>query len=249
MSRPGKILLGVFGTVIVLVIIITIVVFTNLNRGLKYAVEEYGPSVTGTPVNLNQVDVALFSGKAELHGLEIGNPKEFESDYAFKLNDVMVSLVPESLTSDTIVVEKIVVGGASLNAEFDGTKSNLQQILNNLKKASGPSTQGEQPAGGAEPGKAKKFIVKEFRFTGGEATVLSDIANVQRSVNIPAIEVHDIGNASGGVTVAELAEQLLRPVIDKTLEKAKTEVLQQGTEQIKQKAQEKLEEKLKGLIQ
>lgn len=249
MSRPGKILLGFVGTVIVLVIIVVAVVFFNLNRGLKYAVEHYGPSVTGTPVNLNQVDLSLLSGQAELRGLEIGNPTGFDSGYAFKLNAIKVNLVPESLTSDTIVVNQLLVDGASLNAQFKGTKSNLQQILDNVKKSSGPSGQEEQPAGQAEPGKAKKFIVKEFRFINGEVTASSDIANMQRNAKIPAVEVHDVGSAAGGVTVAELTEQLLRPVIDKALQNAKAEMLQQGTEQLKQKAQEKLQNQLKGLMQ
>ncbi|MCO6441731.1 MAG: AsmA family protein [Nitrococcus mobilis] len=249
MSRPGKIVLGLVGTLIVLVIIAVVVVFTNLNRFIKYGVEEYGPSVTGTPVSLDQVDVSPFSGKGELHGLEIGNPTGFDGDYAFKLDDIKVQLVPESLPSDTIIIKEILIGGASLNAEFKGTNSNLQQILDNLKKASEPSTQAEQPAAETEPGKAKKFIVKEFRFTGGEVTASSDLANIQRTTQIPAVEVQDIGNASGGVTAAELTEQLLRPIIAKALQKAEAEVLQQGTEQIKQKAQEKLQDKLKGLMQ
>lgn len=247
MSRVGKISLGFISTVIVLVIIAIILVFMNLNRGLKYAVEHYGPSVTGTPVNLEQADVSFFSGKAELHGLKIGNPAGFDSGYAFKLNDIKVALVPESLTSNTIVINQLLVDGASLNAQFKGTKSNLQQILDNLEGSSKSSTQGKQPAGKAEPGTAKKFVVKDFRFTNGEVAVSSDIANVQRTAKIPPIEIHDL--AAGGVTIAELTEQLLRPIIAKTIETAKGQVLQQGTEQIKQKAQEKLQEGLKGLMQ
>ncbi len=261
MSRPGKIVLGLVGTLIVLVIIAVVVVFTNLNRLIKYGVEEYGPSVTGTSVSLDQVDLSPFSGKGELRGLEIGNPTGFDGDYAFKLDDIKVQLIPESLTSDTVVIKEILIGGASLNAEFKGTNSNLQQILDNLKKTSEPSAQeeepseqpaeqpSEQPTAETEPGKAKKFIVKEFRFTGGEVTASSDLANIQRTTSIPAVEVQDIGNASGGVTAAELTEQLLRPIIDKALQKAQGEILEQGTEQMKQKAQEKLQDKLKGLMQ
>ncbi|HET8700384.1 MAG TPA: AsmA family protein [Nitrococcus sp.] len=246
MSRPGKIIVGFFSTVVVLVIVVVVAVLLNLNRGLKYAVEHYGPSVTGTPVNLDKVDVSLLSGKAELHGLKIGNPPGFDSGYAFKLNDVKVDLVPKSVTSDTIIVSKLLVDGASLNAQFKGLKSNLQQILDNVKKSSGSSTQ-EQPAGKTAPG--KKFIVKEFRFTGGEVIASSDIANTQRTAQIPAVEVHDVGNAAGGVTIAQLTEQLLRPVIAKAIENAKAQALQQGAEQIKQKAQENLQEKVKKLIE
>ncbi|MDN5849124.1 MAG: AsmA family protein [Nitrococcus sp.] len=249
MSRPGKILFGVVGTVAVIVIILIVVLFLTLDRSLKYAVEQYGPSLTGTPVNLNQVELALFSGNAALHGLKIGNPDGFESPYAFKLSDLKVSLVPESLANDTIVVKEIVVGGASLNAEFDGMKTNLKQILENLKQSSGPPTQEQQPAPEANTGKPKKFIVQEFRFTGGEVSVLSDVANVKQTVSIPAFAVHDIGTAEGGVTVAQLTTELLQPIINKALEQAKTKALQQATEQIKDKAQEKVGETLKGLIQ
>ena len=248
MSRPGKIVLGVVGTLIVLAIIAVAVIFTNLNRFLKYGVEEYGPSITGTSVSLNEVDVSPFSGKGELHGLEIGNPEGFDGEYAFKLDDIKVQLVPDTLTNDTLVVKEILIGGARLHAQFKGTKSNLQKILDNVKKSSGTAAETEQ-AGETKPGKAQKFIVKEFRFTGGEVMASSDVAQVKRTAEIPAFEVQNIGNATGGVTAAELTEQLLRPMIDKALQKAQGEVLKQGAEQFKQKAQEKLQDKLKGLTQ
>ncbi|MDN5872516.1 MAG: AsmA family protein [Nitrococcus sp.] len=253
MSRPGKILFGIVGTVAVIVIILFVVLFLTLDRSLKYAVEEYGPSVTGTPVNLDEVKLALFSGNAELHGLKIGNPEGFESPYAFKLGDLKVNLVPESLASDTIVVKELVVGGASLNAEFDGMKSNLKQILDNVKQSAGSSGQEQQPAPEAGTGKPKKFIVQEFRFTGGEVSVLSDVANVKQTASIPGFAIHDIGSAEGGVTVAELTKVLLQPIINKAIEQAKAKALQQASEQIKEKVQEKVQDKvgetLKGLMQ
>lgn len=248
MSRPGKIVLGFVGTLIVLAIIAVAVVFTNLNRLLKYGVEEYGPSITGTTVNLNEVDVSPFSGAGELHGLEIGNPEGFDGDYAFKLDDVKVALVPDTLRDETVVIEEILIGGARLHAQFKGTRSNLQQILDNVKQSSGTATQADQE-GEAQPGKPRKFIVKAFRFTGGEVIASSDVAQASRTVELPAFEVQDIGSASGGVTAAELTEELLRPMVDKALQKAQSEVLKQGTEQFKQKAQEKLRDKLKGLTQ
>lgn len=249
MSRPGKILLGVVSTVVVLVVIAVVLVLTNLNRGIKYGIEHYGPSLTGTPVSLNKAKVSLLSGQGELDGLEIGNPKGFDSGYAFKLNEVKMSLDPESLTHETIVVNEILVDGASLNAEFKGTRSNLQQILDHLKQSAGSSAKEEQPTGGSEAGKGKKFIIKQFRFTNGDVTVLSDLAKVQQTARIPTVSVSGIGEKSGGATLAEVSEQLLRPVIKTALAKARSQALQQGAGQIKEKAKQQLEQKLKGLTQ
>jgi hypothetical protein len=42
-----------------------------------------------------------------------------------------------------------------------------------------------------------------------------DIANIKRTIDIPDISLHDIGVKSGGVNGAELARQILHPVIEK----------------------------------
>lgn len=86
--------------------------------------------------------------------------------------------------------------------------------------------------------------------------MILDAANARRQIDIPDISVHDIGVKSGGVDAAELAKQLLRPVIERILDEARSaarqkaeDVLQKKGDELKQKARDKLQDKLKQLTQ
>lgn len=244
MKKGGKIAIGVICAIVIIVAIALYLAWSNLDSLVAGAIEKYGSEATGTSVTVGRVQISLSNGTAELDSLTIGNPSGFKSDYALKFDKIEIGLDTSSLTSDTIVMNNGVVDGASVNAEFKGTgtTSNLSRILDNLKRYAGPSQPEQQPAGAQ-----KKFVVKTFRFTNGKATAIIDAAKARRTINIPDVSVHDIGVKSGGVDAAELARQLLRPVIDKALDRAKAEAKQKAIEALKKKAGEALKKKLEHL--
>ncbi|HET6726364.1 MAG TPA: hypothetical protein VFH85_10215 [Gammaproteobacteria bacterium] len=247
MKKPVKYIIGIVIAILVVIGIVFWLVWANRNSLIADAIENYGSQATGTSVNVGSVNLSS-NGTLELHGLTIGNPQGYNSDYALKLNDIRIGVAISSITSDTIVMNEGVVDGMSVNAEFQGRQSNLSQIMDNLQRFIGPSKPQQQPAA------QKKFIVKTFRFTNGQATVALDSANARRSIRIPDISVRDIGVKTGGVNAAELAKQLLRPVLQRILDEARgaarekaEDVLQKKGQELKQKAKKKLQDKLKQL--
>ncbi|HET7569190.1 MAG TPA: hypothetical protein VFK96_01210 [Gammaproteobacteria bacterium] len=251
MKRPVKMIIGVVIAILIVLGIIFWLVWASRNTIIASAIENYGPKLTGTSVSVGKVDLSLGSGTVELHNLTIGNPQGYQSDYALKLKDIKIGLDISSLTSNTIVMNEGIVDGASVNAEFRNGKSNLQQIMDNLQQFIGPSKPNPQ-----QPATQKKFIVKTARFTNGKAAVMLDKANVNRSINIPDISIHDIGVKTNGVDAAELARQLLQPIIQRVLDAARGQVkqkaekaLQNKEDELKQKAKKKLQDKLKQLGQ
>jgi hypothetical protein len=244
MRKSGKIILGsVVTTVVAIAIMAFIVVFTNLNRVVKYGVETYGPSATGTPVSLANARVSIRSGKGELNGLVIGNPKGFASDYALKLDKIKVRLDPQSLTEDIIVVERLIVDSATVNSEFKGIQNNLQQIRSNLRRHTGTIKAAEKEQEQHSAGEEKvRFLVKEFYFTHGEVTLLSDVAKVKQTMEIPSFTLTNIGESTQGATLGEIFQQLLWPMLNNALASTQTEGLKMGTKQIKERTKEKLDE-------
>jgi hypothetical protein len=242
MRKRGKIALGVVAAILVIIGIALYLLWSNLDSLVASVIENYGSQATGTSVAVGKVDISLRTGTAELDNLTIDNPQGYQSNYAIKLNTIKIGLDIPSLRTDTFVINEAIVDGASVNAEFKGTQSNLAQIINNLKHYAGPSKPSQQPAGAQ-----KKFIVKTFRFTNGEATAMVDAINAKQAINIPDISLHDIGVISGGVNGAELARQILLPVIEAVLEQARNEAEQKALYMLKKKAQETLQEKLKDL--
>jgi hypothetical protein len=221
---------------------------SHINGIVASAIETYGSEATGTSVSVGSVDVSITKGRAELHNLKIGNPDGYDSPYAIKLETVRVGLDISSLKTDTIVMNQAVVEGASVYAEMQGRHSNLSQILDNVEHFVGPSKPQQQPAGN------KKFVVKTAQLKNTQTTVMLDKLDKKRRIEIPDISVHNIGVKSGGVDAAGLIKQLLRPVIKRVLNQARTSVKQKALEkahkkldQLKGKARKKLGNKLQDL--
>jgi len=61
-----------------------------------------------------------------------------------------------------------------------------------------------------------------------------------RSLTLPKIVLTDIGQASGGATAAEVARQVLEPVLQKTLQSAATQSLKERAEGEIEKAKDSL---------
>ncbi len=244
MGRLLKNLIGVAVGLAVIALVVLIVIASRLDRIIKHAVETYGPEATGTSVTLDGADVSIWSGEGSLKGLVIGNPDGFESDYAFSLNRIDVAIDIESLTGDVIVIKEIIVDGASLIIEQRGvTDNNLQTILGNVQRYSGP----DQEKGESESSDYR-YIVKTFRFTNGKLGAVSKAVGVDEKVTIPDVVVTGIGEKSSGATIAEVSQQLITPVIRKALVAVQDLAIEEVEERIKQELEEELQDKLKGIL-
>ncbi|MDZ7827514.1 MAG: hypothetical protein U5R48_17645 [Gammaproteobacteria bacterium] len=117
-----RILLGILGALIALIVIALVVVAINLNGIVRSSVESVGPTYTGTTVTLEEVDLSLFSGEGELRGLVVGQPEGYEGEPAFRLASIRIALEPSSLLEDTILIRELVIDGAEINALVRGAR-------------------------------------------------------------------------------------------------------------------------------
>lgn len=76
-----------------------------LDHAVEQGIETIGPHLTGTEIELREVDLTLLSGKGSVRGLVVGNPPGFQTDNAFELEEVRIDLAPLSVLSGTIVIE------------------------------------------------------------------------------------------------------------------------------------------------
>ncbi len=248
MVKLAKKLIGIVLGLLVVALVVLIVVITEIDRIVKHAVETLGPDVTGTTVTLGSADISVWSGEGSLTGLKISNPDGFDSAYAFRLGRIDVDIDIESLTSDVIIIDEITVDGASLIVEQKGLdKNNLQAILGNINSYSRP----DAAAGSSEPSE-RRFIVREFTFSNGILSVVSDAVAINEEVEIPNVVVTGVGEKTSGATIAEVSQQLFQPVIDRAMAAAQQRLVDEATDRIKEELeeelQEELEDKLKGLL-
>jgi hypothetical protein len=210
---------GVIGVLIIAVVVIVVFVLSSLDSLIQEAVETYGSEITQADVRLDTVKIEASSGKGALSGLKVGNPKGFETESAFRLGEVSVSLDVGTVTEDVIVINEIVIAAPEVTYEMASGGTNidaLQRNVDSYMEAKGLKSKG----GKAEPAKTEakddggpKLVITNLYIKGGKANVSATMLKGKTmTVPLPDIHLKDIGKDKGGASPGEVVEQVLGSV-------------------------------------
>src|ERR1051325_2059075 len=189
---------------VVMVVAVVVLLFTNLNSIVKGGVEKVGPQITKTEMRLAKVNISPFSGSGQLTGLFVGNPEGYKTESAIKVGDVKVVLKMASVMHDTVEIESVNIQGPEIT--FDGGlfDNNLRKILDNVKAATGGNEKKDPKSPPAASG--KKFRVQDVVMKGGKVHVNVSGLGASQSFDLPLGDIHlsNIGSDGSGVNTAEL---------------------------------------------
>lgn len=194
----------------VIIIAIFLVLGFYLDSLIKSGVETLGSRATGASVTLGDVDISLISGKGQIKRFFIGNPKGFQSESAFKLNEVRLALDVRSLLSEKIIINQIYIDAPDITYERSGKTDNIKTILNNVKSFAGQSKGTPQKAAGDKPVKEEKKIeISDVIVKNGKVNMsVAALKGEQLSLDLPDIHLKDIGKNGKGTTLSEAMEQI-----------------------------------------
>ena len=200
------------GIVVLLAVIGISLVFigTRIDGIVASVIEEEGSAATQTDVSVGSVSLSLQNAAGSLSGLTIANPEGFAGN-AIEMDDFFVSLDPESLRGDTIVIPELTVSGARIAVTQQGTRNNLDEILGNIRQLGGNdrSDDGDGPD--------IRVVIERFVLEDAMATVDLPSMDEPKQIELPMIELNGIGRGNGGATSAEVSRALLEPIIEETL--------------------------------
>ncbi len=209
------VLVGVIG------LLALVFVSLSLNALVKGGIETMGPRILGVPVTLEDVDVTLLSGTslhAGLTGLAVNNPEGYETDFAVSLPEIHIKVDWNSLLTDTVIVEEVLIVKPAMTFEWSLRGSNLGTIHENVKRNLGSgSGDGQEKDGEPEEKQefeksvhVKKVTVKDalinVSFVGGQSEVTQ--------LPLPDLELRDIGNPSGGTTFSQASAVIFEQIYD-----------------------------------
>ncbi len=260
MDKLMKWLLGSLLLVLLIVIVAVFVVAANLGSLVKTAINEQGPAMTGIDLSVQDVDVNLLGAQAAVQGLRVGNPPGYSEGDALELGSVSLALDRDSLqriaqagslSAAVIVVDDIRINGARVFAEHKGNSTNLQALQKQLAAVGG----GSSSTSNAGKGEPAKLAIRRFEFSDAQVSVSSDQFDDQQ-VEVPAIVLTDIGSPEQGVTAANAAQALLRPVLQEVIKQVQKQALDKVIDKEINRALDKalgdkagqLKEGLKGLF-
>jgi uncharacterized protein involved in outer membrane biogenesis len=211
--------------VVVIIVVIVVLGLSNLGPIIKSAVNTYGPDITKTEVRLEDVNISIFSGEANLKDFFLGNPKGFKSPQAMRVGSIYVNVDEKSLISDTIVIDKIEVIRPDITYEKVRGTDNFQKIVNNVKASSKKAkTSKKEPTKGKE---GKKLIIKDFIVKQGKVDLPVAVGVTEKTISasLPDIHLKDLGEEKGGATPEEVFEQVFAALYKKITSPAVADML------------------------
>lgn len=194
----------------------------SLETIVKKVVHKYGSQITGTDVNLNGFKLALTSGEGSIKQITVANPKNYSSPYIFNLDEVSVKVNIKSLTTDTIIIEKIAVNKPIITYEMLSlTQNNISEIQKNIAKNTASAEKQEkaevaaEKKEGKETTSTKKVIIKELSVNDGEIQAIANINGAANNLNVklPAIVMKNIGENDSNGNIAENISKILNTIL------------------------------------
>ena len=196
----------------------------NLDAFIKSGVENGGTFALGVDTRLAGADLKLMSGDIALDGLEIDNPEGFAAAHFFEMNNAAVSVDRDSLSTDTVRIQQVVLDGITLEVERKGGETNYGQILKNLERfESGETETGDETPTEPAPEGEKKFQVDQIVLKDIKANVRVEVLGDMKefSVPIPDYTIENVGNADSSQSVGDLLSTVLQDLLDSVVSQGK----------------------------
>jgi uncharacterized protein involved in outer membrane biogenesis len=214
------------GAFVLIVVILFVVLVSNLESTIREAVNVYGPKITRTEVRLGNVSISLFGGKATLKDFYLGNPRGFTSPEAMTVALISINLEKKSITSDTIIIDRIELLRPEITHERRGNTDNFKAILENIKRETGTeNTARKEPS---KEGKQKKILIRNFIVKDGKINlVVPGLAGQRISASLPELHLGNVGTGKNGKSPAEAFSEVFARLYEKITSSAVTKTFQE----------------------
>jgi hypothetical protein len=222
-----KLIRRLIAAIVILILLAVGGIFLFLEPAVVAVVEKGGTHSLGVDTRLASAHIGVFAGEFGLTGLSIDNPPGFEAEHFLDLAETSVDVDMGTVTSDKIVIPRVLVSGVTLVLERNASGTNYNVILEHLESLSGPDDpapeggEGEGEGGGegeeAEAGPdllIGEIILRDIR---SEVRMLV-IGDERRTIPIqlPEIIIRNLGGEDGAkvdVVYSKLIEELLAAVV------------------------------------
>lgn len=200
---------------VVLALIVVLVgggayLYFTWNDVLRDGVVAYGPDVFGSEVRLEDVSFQPLGGRAVLTGLAVGNPEGFGEGDAFSFGRIVLDVSPRSILTDHVKINEITVEAPEITVITQGDTSNIETLQANAEKAVGAP----EPTAEAPPESDVRVSIGKLSVTDGKVTLDDRAAGLGiMNVNLPNINIEEIGTKEGGVPPEEVATIVMAKIL------------------------------------
>lgn len=192
--------------VLLLILILYVAGQFFLGSIVKAGVNQAGPRLTQTKVELVDASLSPFTGAGTLTGLTVGNPQGWSDTRALYLGKMHFDVKPTSLLSDTIDINDLTIDQPEFAYETRLVSSNIGDLMKNIEAAMGTKAQPEDKST-----KQRKFIVRHFRMQDAKLSV--GVGPAAIPLTLPPLELTDLGVKEGGLTPSQLSFAIMKELM------------------------------------
>jgi uncharacterized protein involved in outer membrane biogenesis len=199
-SRKALIIVAVLAIVVAAALAL---LWTNVDRIVKAAIERYGSQATKTAVRVSQVTIRLASGEGAIAGLTVANPRGFSSPHVFRLGSISTRIDTRTVASSPIVIDEVRISAPEVVYEMDASgSSNINALKRNIQGLAAEAPE-KKKAGARET----KLRIRRLVIESGRIDVRVPSLS-EKTLTLRRIELSNIG-ARSGATPGQVAEQVL----------------------------------------
>lgn len=160
------------------------------------------------PTHLESANIR-FAGRATLGRFTIANPERFKEATAASFDRFDASIDTGSLLKDVVEVETLRVLQPDLTVEFIGLRTNWSVLMANLASTCSRESKERSREKPGEPHSGKTFRIARLRVEGATVHFRSNLLpGGSHAIPLAPFELKNIGNASGGASMAEVLSTL-----------------------------------------
>ena len=218
-----KTLIKIAAIISILVIITFIALITfglsQVNAGVKLAIEKGGTYATQTTTTVDTIEIGLTDGSFAMTGFNINNPDGFDTPHFLLLNSTAVTLDPASILSDTISIPTVTFEGLDIILDKGQNPSNYNAILASLSRFESGEKSPQEPGPSGKPAKTiaiDSLILKDINIRLANMPGISLLAG-DIAINIPQIELQNIGKDEP-MSIPEIVNLVVKTVITAAVE-------------------------------
>lgn len=188
----------------------------TIDSMVSSSIEQVGSDMTGTPVTVDGVSISPFSGSGTISGFHVANPDGYSREFAIEIEEFFIELEPFTLFSDDVIINRIVISGASVYVEQKLPENNIRDIMSHLNSV---------PEGEASDA---SLVIEQFVLENATADLFTEVGGERSAqVDISRIELRDLGRGGEQETAEAVIKQIAEEVAGESLEAAAGSGLEQ----------------------
>jgi hypothetical protein len=223
-----KALIGI-GIALVLAVIGVTWLLGSLDGIVKNQIEAVGSQLTGTKVGVGGVDIELTSGAGTITGLNVANPRGYQSNNAFQMNLLKIGIDLASIGKNPLVLNELVIDAPLITMESNAKGgSNLKELADNVSANTSAADKEVAKAQQDPGGEPLRILIRKLRINDVSYAVRGPAARDVKGT-LPSISMTNVGGSNGG-TPGEIGKVIIRDLSERVIKQAAKEGIKTAVE-------------------